>query len=81
MSTDTLIRLAQLYTAHTGLTLSTVSSYSANDGKWLPRIESGEAGCTVRRLQRVTRWFSDNWPADLAWPRDIPRPSKSKEAA
>lgn len=81
MSTDTLILLAQLYTAHTGLKLSTVSSYSSNDGKWLPRLLRGEAGCTVKRLVRTIAWFSANWPADLEWPRDIPRPSKPKEAA
>lgn len=81
MSTDTLINLAQLYTAHTGLTLSTVSSYASNDGKWLPRLSRGEAGCTVKRMTRAIEWFSDRWPADLEWPRDIPRPSKPKEAA
>ena len=26
-------------------------------------------------------YFSSIWPADLEWPRDIPRPPKSKEAA
>lgn len=81
MSTDTIIRLAELYSRHTGLTLSTVSSYSTNDGKWLPKLKSGEAGCTVSRMARVTSWFAQNWPADLAWPTDIPRPPKSKEAA
>ncbi len=25
--------------------------------------------------------FSDHWPADLAWPSDIPRPAPKKEAA
>ena len=24
--------------------------------------------------QYVAQWFSDHWPADLAWPSDIPRP-------
>lgn len=81
MSTDALIKLANMYTAHTGLKLSTVSSYASNDGKWLPRLKRGEAGCTVKRMNRVIRWFACNWPVDLEWPRDIPRPDKTKEAA
>jgi hypothetical protein len=81
MGTDTVIRLGELYAAHAGLELSTVSTYASNDGKWLPALQRGTAGCTVRRLVRVIAWFSENWPADLEWPRDIPRPSKPKEAA
>ena len=81
MDTDTVTKLAQMYVAHTGLKLSTVSSYATNDGKWLGSIENGAAGCTVRRLKRVIGWFSDHWPSDLDWPADIKRPSKSQEAA
>ena len=81
MNIEQIVTLGEAYSAHTGLKLSSVSTYAANDGKWLSGLKSGEAGCTVRKAALVGRWFADNWPADLAWPRDIPRPPKSKEAA
>ncbi len=82
MNTDTLVNLAERYCEHSGLKLSTVSTYSANDGKWLALLKSGAAGCTLRKAATVISWFSDHWPADLEWPRDIDRPKPSnKEAA
>ena len=82
MKTDTLIGLAEAYAAHRGLTLSTVSTYADNDGKFFPELKRG-ASCTLRRAARVLSWFDENWPADLEWPRDIPRPQprKKKESA
>jgi len=82
MNTETLLNLAESYAAHRGLTLSTVSTYAATDGKFFPQLKSG-ASCTLRRAARVLAWFSENWPADLEWPRDIPRPDprKKKEVA
>ncbi|WP_304616945.1 hypothetical protein [Paracoccus sp. (in: a-proteobacteria)] len=83
MSIDAVLKLAVLYAGHSGLKLSTVSTYAAGDGKFFGSLQSGVAGCTFRRVGKVTAWFSDNWPSDLEWPRDIPRPSKpkSREAA
>ncbi len=81
MNTNQIITLAEVYCAYTDLQLSTVSTYAANDGKWLGRLGADKAGCTLRRAHRVIAWFSTNWPDDLAWPRDIPRPPKTKEAA
>ena len=80
MQATDLLKLSEALTQHRNWSLSTVGLYSANDGKFFQRIESG-GGCTLRTAQRVLAWFSDNWPSDLAWPRDIPRPPKSKEAA
>lgn len=81
MNIEQVIALAEAYHEHTGLKFSSISSYATNDGKWLRNLRSGVAGCTVRRAAAVGIWFSTNWPADLAWPADIPRPPKSKEAA
>ena len=38
---------------------------------------------TTRRAARAIQWFSDNWPSDLEWPAEIPRPEpqEPKEAA
>lgn len=80
MKTETLVTLAETYAAHRGLALSTVSTYAATDGKFFPELKKG-AGCTLRRAARVLAWFSDNWPADLEWPRDIPRPAQKRRVA
>lgn len=80
MSANSLVRLAETFAAHRGFTLSTVSTYAANDGKWVDGLKAG-ASCTLRKAAIVTQWFSDRWPADLDWPRDIPRPPKSKKEA
>lgn len=75
-----LVKLGEAYAAHVGLTLSTVSTYAANDGKWLEGLKGGNS-CTLRKAAAVIRWFADHWPADLAWPEAIPRPPKSKKEA
>jgi hypothetical protein len=77
MQTDQLIKLAENYAAHQGLKLSTVSTYAANDGKFLKEL-SDQASCTVRRFNLVLHWFSENWPEDLPWPKDIERPQPDK---
>jgi hypothetical protein len=74
MTVEHIIRLAEAYASHQGLSLSTVSSYAANDGKLFPRMKKG-AGCTVRRATALVAWFDTNWAVDLEWPSDIPRPS------
>lgn len=78
MRSEDIVELAKRYAAHRNLTVGTVSTYAANDGKWIGRLEAG-AGCTLRKAANVVQWFSDRWPADLAWPSDIPRPSTSKK--
>lgn len=79
-SKEQLQALANVLHQHTGLQLSTIGTYGANDGKIFKRWEEG-GGCTLRTAELLLRWFSTNWPEDLAWPRDIPRPPKSKVAA
>ena len=80
METKTLTELAEGYAAHTGLKLSTVSTYAACDGKFFRNIGAG-AGCTLKKAARLVAWFSDHWPCDLEWPRDIPRPPRNKKEA
>lgn len=81
MNKEMLVKVAEAYGAHRSLKLSTVSTYAAGDGKFFGGLK-GVAGCTLERAARVLRWFDENWPADLEWPRDVPRPNpKKKEAA
>lgn len=68
-----LVALAEAYAAHRGLKLSTVSTYVASDGKFFGNLKT-TAGCTLKTAARVLAWFHANWPADLEWPRHIPRP-------
>lgn len=75
MIIENLIRLAKSYAAHKSLTLATVSTYAAGDGKFFTSLEGGSS-CMVRRAEKIVRWFSDNWPADLEWPAEIERPSQ-----
>lgn len=81
MEPKTLAKLGEVYGEHMSLKLSTVSTYAAHDGKWLTNLASEEAGCTLKKFNRVLAWFDANWPADLEWPRHIPRPSKTKKEA
>ncbi len=80
MQTIHLVELAKAYAEHRSLKLSTVATYAAMDGKFFKGLEDG-ASCTLRRAGVVLQWFHDNWPADLEWPRHIPRPSKGKREA
>jgi hypothetical protein len=73
MDTKTLVDLAEAYIAHTGRKLSTISTYSANDGKFLGGLKAGN-GCTLRKAAVVLAWFDANWPEDLTWPDHIARP-------
>lgn len=78
MNKNDLVKLGEAYANHLGLELSTVSTYAANDGKWLAGLKKNTS-CTLRKASVVIGWFSDHWPADLEWPNDIPRPLKSKK--
>ena len=76
MNIEALIRLIEIYAEATGLTYATVSTYCSGAGDFYARLKRG-CDVTTRRAARVTQWFSDNWPADLVWPSDIPRPEPS----
>lgn len=80
MNSQTIINLATLYALHTGRRLSTLGAYVVNDGKFFDRLAAG-GSCTMKTAEKVVRYFDSRWPDDLAWPHDIPRLQKSKEAA
>jgi hypothetical protein len=80
MNTTDLLCLAHLLATHTNRSEATLSNLAVGHARLFKRIASG-AGCTVRTAERTLQWFSDNWPADLEWPRSIPRPPKSRKEA
>jgi hypothetical protein len=62
-----LLTLAEVYCAHRGRALSTISTKIFSDGKIFSRIATG-GDIHVSRFELALRWFSTHWPADLAWP-------------
>ena len=64
---DHILRLARAYTEHTGVPLSTIGLQAANHWGFFAMLEKGQT-LTTRRYQRITGWFAERWPADIAWP-------------
>lgn len=73
-----IIELAEAYGRARRLSLKSVSLYAAKRGGFLPALKAGECGITLARRDAIIQWFTDNWPADLAWPASTPRPEATK---
>jgi hypothetical protein len=80
MQNEFLSQLCDLYGAHINRGDFTVAGRIGVHPKLFQRLKAGR-GCNVSTFNHVLSWFSENWPGDLEWPRDIPRPRKKKEAA
>lgn len=75
-----LTTLCDAYASHMNLSHWRVSFLARGDGQFFKRLKDG-CSCTVKTASAIFQWFADNWPSDLEWPRDIPRPPKSKKEA
>lgn len=80
MDTKHLSDLAELYATHVGRGLHTLASRIGVHNKVFFRLREGH-GCHIDTYRLISDWFATNWPADLEWPRHIPRPAKSKKEA
>lgn len=80
MEAQHLITLAQTLSRHIGRSEATISNKAAGHALLFKRLQDGH-GCTIRTATSVMKWFAENWPADLEWPADVPRPSIKKDAA
>lgn len=78
--TQQLLTLCNLLCGHIDRRHWTISVRMFGKGDFFKGLLAG-GGCTVRTAKKAAQWFSDNWPDDLAWPRDIPRPAKTKKEA
>lgn len=76
-----LLALAESLAAHQGVTHFAISMRALGKGDFFKKLGQPGAGCHIRTAERLMSWFSDHWPADLEWPRDIPRPPKLKKEA
>lgn len=70
---DSLVRLIDLYSERVGRSPYTISQNAAGQALLHERLKNGK-GTTLRTAERALRWLSQNWPPDLPWPSDIPRP-------
>lgn len=77
MHIDHLITLSEQLSRHSGRSTATISNWIVGHARLFSRLQDGK-GTTVRTYERAMMWFADHWPTDLAWPGDIPRPSRSK---
>lgn len=65
----------------------TVSRLATGSGDTIRRLEATKPNGTpahrisTERAHRAMLYLSGVWPADLEWPRSIPRPEKSKKEA
>ncbi|SHL49302.1 hypothetical protein SAMN05444414_11629 [Roseovarius marisflavi] len=88
MSTSGIIcTLTEVLAAHTSRAISTVSRLSTGSGDTYRRLKlrgpngSRRHRISTERVEASLAWFDANWPEDLAWPTDIPRPSNKEDAA
>lgn len=69
-----LISIAESFALKAEISLSAVSSRVFNDGKKIASLKNG-GDITVTRWHNAIVWFSENWPDEADWPKDIDRPS------
>lgn len=75
-----LLALANTYASHVNRSAYRVAERAGLHNRLFVRLANG-GGCRVDTFVSAMDWFSDNWPADLEWPRHIPRPARSKKDA
>lgn len=59
------------------MSAATIAARASGDWRFFERLEDISKTFTVRKYEGVLRWFATNWPANAAWPVDVPRPAAS----
>ena len=72
-------QLLKSYADATNRQVSTVGRLCSGDSRLIKRLECG-GYCSGQTYTRVLQYFSDNWPIDLTWPADIPRPDPAPDS-
>ncbi|MCB1395948.1 MAG: hypothetical protein KDJ98_08240 [Rhodobacteraceae bacterium] len=75
-----LTTLAETMATHQGVTHYAISMRALGKGDFFKKLIAG-GDCRTATAARVLSWFDANWPADLEWPRDIPRPTAKRRVA
>lgn len=76
-----LATLTRQFALHKNWSVNTASLRASGKGTFIADLVDGRVGLTIKRRDRIIDWYDKNWPADLEWPRDIPRPSAKRRAA
>ena len=74
-----ILQLIRTYAESSNISPASAARYAYGSGDFYSRLVAG-CDITSRRATRVIQWFSDNWPVDLDWPADIPRPDPAKDS-
>jgi len=69
-----LTTLSEMLAKHLHRSEATISAWITGHARLFSRLRSGQ-GCNAHTYQDALVWFSSNWPNDLEWPSDIPRPT------
>lgn len=75
---EKLLVLVDGYCGHTHRSEARVSTVVLNGGHRIKSIRGG-GSFTVATYERAMAWFSDHWPAGLAWPEGVERPPQQKK--
>jgi len=70
---ESLLLVARVYAAATGMKLHSVSWKVFQDSSKLDAVVKG-ADLVTRRYEAAMAWFALNWPDHVAWPDDVRRP-------
>ena len=71
---ENLLRCARAYAEARKLQLSTLGKLAVSDARFFTNLEGSGTTFTARKYDEVIRWFSDQWPDNVKWPRGIRRP-------
>jgi hypothetical protein len=69
-----MLTLAASLGAHENLTHWAISMRFCRKGDFFDGLLRG-GDCRTETYERVMLFFAGNWPADLQWPTDVPRPA------
>jgi hypothetical protein len=71
-----LTQCAAAFMAKRDISPSTVGRLAAGDWRFFERLGESRKTFTARKYDEIIQWFSDNWPAEAAWPSGVARPSQ-----
>lgn len=69
-----LMSCATAFAEKRNMKLTTLGRKAANFSPFFTRLMENRTSFTARKYDEIILWFSDHWPADLAWPQAVVRP-------
>ena len=75
---DHIVCLADGFCEVSGISTATLSNRLFKDARKIDALRGGRDLVTAR-YQTALAYFDMNWPSNVEWPSDIPRPSVAEE--